>query len=267
MKSKEKFLSDVVAMEFGNSRVKILYNRYLKFYKYSPGWEKKIFNFFYHKVKRPVRVLYATVNLNNSSECLSHLKNLSDLYITNVKDLLLQQKKINFQNYTWIGTDRLLGLIGALEEFEAPIITIDCGTAITFNCLDENRNFIGGVIFPGVETQVSALTQKTYLLKEVKPLFKEVNKVLEFSTDKAIASGILNEIWGGIEFLIMKILKEAFSSVDVNVVFTGGGFEYLKSYFTQWNYPRKYYRKNLVLEGILSIAKSIRQYYFKFSDE
>lgn len=51
-----------------------------------------------------------------------------------------------------VGCDRLADIAGAISRYPLPLITIDLGTATTFNVLDENRRFLGGLILPGVGT-------------------------------------------------------------------------------------------------------------------
>lgn len=60
-----------------------------------------------------------------------------------------------------VGCDRLADIAGAISRYSLPFVTIDLGTATTFNVLDENRRFLGGLILPGVGTAHRALLGKT----------------------------------------------------------------------------------------------------------
>ena len=60
-----------------------------------------------------------------------------------------------------VGCDRLADIAGAISRYPLPLITIDLGTATTFNVLDENRRFLGGLILPGVGTAHRALLGRT----------------------------------------------------------------------------------------------------------
>ena len=51
-----------------------------------------------------------------------------------------------------VGKDRLVDAAYAAANFPLPVITVDLGTATTFNVVDENRVFRGGVICPGLST-------------------------------------------------------------------------------------------------------------------
>ncbi len=60
-----------------------------------------------------------------------------------------------------MGCDRLADIARAISRYPLPLITIDLGTATTFNVLDENRRFLGGLILPGVGTAHRALLGRT----------------------------------------------------------------------------------------------------------
>lgn len=56
-----------------------------------------------------------------------------------------------------MGKDRLVDAAYAAAKFPLPVITVDLGTATTFNVVDEDRVFRGGVICPGLSTGLRAL--------------------------------------------------------------------------------------------------------------
>ncbi len=266
MNSKDKFLDQTLAIDFGNSRAKILYRNVFKSFRYNQNFLAEFEKFFFSKIKTPLRVLFSSVNIEQSNSIIDFLKSQPNVYIYNIKDLIFKQKKLNLYNYHWIGTDRILGIIGAMEEFAPPLITVDFGTAVTINCVDEERNFVGGLIFPGPETQLKSLQANTSLLKVNKLINEDFDDFLEISTERAISSGIQNSIWGGLLYILDEIRRKRFGEETIPIVFTGGGFEYFKTKYQNWNYERKYYRKNLVLSGIISIAKSEKQFLIDFGD-
>ncbi|MCX7909159.1 MAG: type III pantothenate kinase [Ignavibacteria bacterium] len=266
MTSKAKFLEQILAIDFGNSRAKFLYRNMYKSFRYSSDIENEFKKFFFQKIKTPLQVLFSSVNIEQSKAIIEFLASQPNVYVYNIRDLINKQKKVNIFNYHWIGTDRILGLIGALEEFAPPIVTIDIGTAITINCVDEQQNFIGGLILPGPETQLKSLQENTSLLKQTKFANVKSLGILEVSTENAISAGIINSIWGGITYIVNEILCYYFPGREIPIVFTGGGFNYLKNKFRTWNYEKKYYRKNLVLSGIVTLASSEKQYLIDFNE-
>jgi pantothenate kinase type III len=267
MNSSKSFLEQTLAIDFGNSRMKILCGKDFKAIRYNKNYLENFKKYFYQKVQKPVRILYSSVNERNSNEVINFLVSQPDVYIYNIKDLISKQRKVNINNYFWVGTDRILGLISAAEEFGAPVLTVDFGTAVTINCIDENRNLLGGVIFPGIELQLKSLQENTFFLKNVQLKKEPSEKVIEINTEMAISSGIINSVWGGVAYIIDTIKREVFEGRNIPVIFTGGGFEYIRPKFEQWEYEKKYFRKNLVLEGILVLARSIKQYLIGFESK
>lgn len=267
MKSNEKLFEQTLAIDFGNSRAKLVYKNIYKTFRYTQRFLEEFKNFFNSKVKPPIRVLYSNVNSEQANKIVDFLTTNKNVYVYDIRELILKQKRVNIFNYHWIGTDRILGLIGALEEFSAPIITVDIGTAITVNTVDSNRNFLGGLIFPGPETQLKSLSQNTSFLKVPKIVADMNLSVLEISTENAVSAGILNSIWGGLLYILNQIEIKVFGGNQPPIIFTGGGFRYFNSMFQQWEYQNKFYRKNLVLSGILSLAKFEKQYFIDFGDD
>lgn len=66
-----------------------------------------------------------------------------------------------------VGKDRLVDAAYAAAKFPLPVITVDLGTATTFNVVDENRVFRGGVICPGLSTGLRALGERCAQLPQV----------------------------------------------------------------------------------------------------
>jgi type III pantothenate kinase len=66
-----------------------------------------------------------------------------------------------------LGNDRIVDAAYAAAHFPLPVITVDLGTATTFNVVDENRVFRGGVICSGLATGLNALEQRCAQLPQV----------------------------------------------------------------------------------------------------
>ena len=60
-----------------------------------------------------------------------------------------------------LGSDRWAALVAARQETQLPICVIGCGTAVTVDAMNANGEFVGGVIFPGLEILRQSLRQGT----------------------------------------------------------------------------------------------------------
>lgn len=71
------------------------------------------------------------------------------------------------QNPREVGDDRLVNAIAAQESYGGPLIIIDFGTATTFDVVDKDGNYAGGVISPGINLSMEALHMAAALLPTI----------------------------------------------------------------------------------------------------
>ncbi|MCF0224640.1 MAG: type III pantothenate kinase [Fibrobacter sp.] len=126
--------------------------------------------------------------------------------------------KINYQNPSMAGADRLCNVLAMREEGYENAIIVDMGTATTFDVL-QNGAFAGGVIIPGINASLDALTEKAARLLPVTIEWPE--SVIADNTDDAIRAGLLFGFLAQLEVLIKKIKKEM-DCENVPVFATGG---------------------------------------------
>lgn len=88
-----------------------------------------------------------------------------------------------------VGQDRLVNAVAALHLYGGPAIVVDFGTAITIDLVSERREYLGGVIVPGVEIALEALVLKAALLPKIK--LAAPRKLLGRDTVHSMRSGIL----------------------------------------------------------------------------
>src|SRR5437764_1406644 len=74
---------------------------------------------------------------------------------------------INLDNPLELGADRLVNAVAAYARFGGACAVADFGTAITFDVVSENGEYLGGVIGPGVEISMSALAERTAKLPPI----------------------------------------------------------------------------------------------------
>ncbi|MDP8230955.1 MAG: type III pantothenate kinase [Candidatus Gorgyraea atricola] len=73
-----------------------------------------------------------------------------------------------YKNPRQVGQDRLVNARAAYELYGGSCIIVDFGTAITIDVVNDRKEYLGGVIMPGVEISLEALSNKAVLLPKVK---------------------------------------------------------------------------------------------------
>jgi len=118
-----------------------------------------------------------------------------------------------------IGPDRLANAVAAKFHFGAPAVVVDFGTAVTFDVVDANGNYIGGIIAPGLAAMTEYLHEKTALLPKIQ--IREVNAVVGKNTEQAMLIGAVHGYRGLVRELIRE-LKRELRAKKLPVVATGG---------------------------------------------
>jgi type III pantothenate kinase len=130
---------------------------------------------------------------------------------------------LNYENTARFGPDRLANLIYGHEICKGQnLIIIDAGTAVTIDYLKAGREFLGGVILPGVSTQLLSLHEHTAEL----PLADPGEFGHEFpglSTKACILNGVRIGVAGAISFLVEKY-RHYFNEPSI-VLCTGGSWK------------------------------------------
>src|SRR5947208_4727076 len=105
-----------------------------------------------------------------------------------------------------IGADRLANAAGVAALYGCPAIVVDFGTAVTFDIVSARRNYIGGVIAPGLESMTSFLYQRTALLPKLS--LKEPRSTVGRSTIDAMRSGAVICYLGLVRVIIASIKSD-----------------------------------------------------------
>ncbi len=117
-----------------------------------------------------------------------------------------------------VGSDLIVDAVAAIKEYGAPAIIIDIGTATTFSVVDKNKNYIGGVIMPGVGISVDSLVQRTAQLPKIS--LTAPSKVIGKNTIDCMKSGVIIGNAVCFDGMIDKIEDEL--GYKTNVIATGG---------------------------------------------
>ncbi len=238
----------ISAIDIGNSNIKAIIESKKISCDYSIDWINKISVFFENNLSKNSIIGVSSVQPERFNQLFDKLK---DSYkIITADELLKNQNFIDFNEIKGIGNDRLLGLIGGLTKFSPPFITIDCGTAITINVLDEKKKCLGGVILAGIQTQLEALSIKTAQLNKI-DLFLE-NNIIGKNTESALRNGIIKGVVGSILYIIENIIKQYNFNKNINLILTGGTSKIILPLLEK-SHLKILFEENLVLNGILSL--------------
>ena len=125
---------------------------------------------------------------------------------------------VRYENPREVGADRIVNAVGAFELFGGPVISVDFGTATTFDCVSKDGEYLGGVIFPGIHTSMEALFSRTSLLHRVE--VARPKSVIGKTTTAALQSGLLYGFAGVVDSMVERIRGELGESA--RVIATGG---------------------------------------------
>lgn len=128
--------------------------------------------------------------------------------------------KIVIDNPAEVGDDRIVNSVAAFDKFACPLIIVDFGTAITFDCVSGKGEYKGGIIAPGISISLDALSSRTAKLPRV-DISISPTKAIATNTVDAIKSGILFGYGGLVEELVRRIKLEMAPEVP-KVIATGG---------------------------------------------
>lgn len=116
-----------------------------------------------------------------------------------------------------LGADRLCDAVAAYETYGGPCIVLDFGTALTWEVISREGEYLGGAISPGPGVTAEALSSKTAKLPQVAMAPPE--RVIGKGTVDSIQSGLFYGYLGAVEGVTRRILDELGSAT---VVATGG---------------------------------------------
>jgi len=201
----------ILFADFGNSNAKFM----------SPEGDFKRFAYNDEELRTffgqdKIKLVYSSVN-PSAVTGIGTYKNIETL---DASVFIANLEIINYDDIEGIGADRIFGLLGAMSQSFPPLITIDCGTAITVNVLNSQREVVGGIIMPGYKLQEFALKSGTEGLKRIS--ISEPKELIGKNTNAAISSGIYYGIAAAVNSLIEKIKSDIFKGEKVNIFLTGG---------------------------------------------
>ncbi|TFH02378.1 MAG: type III pantothenate kinase [Calditrichales bacterium] len=154
---------------------------------------------------------------------------------------------ILYQDPYAVGADRICNAVAGKRKYGTPLIVLDFGTATTFDCINNNGDYLGGVICPGIESAASILHQKAAKLPKIEMVFP--SRVIGRNTGESMQSGIMFGSIELIEGMIRRIKKELGGKPKVIAT---GGLAYMIAKRTK---SIDLVDENLNLEGIYQIYR------------
>ncbi|MBZ5203127.1 type III pantothenate kinase [Planomicrobium chinense] len=125
---------------------------------------------------------------------------------------------IKYDNPREVGADRIVNAVAAIEEYGAPLIIVDFGTATTYCYINEHRQYMGGAIAPGINISTEALYSRASKLPRIE--IARPASVVGKNTVSAMQSGIVYGYVGQAEGIVARMKAE--SKQQPKVIATGG---------------------------------------------
>ena len=125
---------------------------------------------------------------------------------------------IRYDNPREIGADRLVNAVAAYEKVHGACIVVDFGTAITYDPVSADGEYLGGIITPGIEISMEALTARAAALPRID--IAPPRSLIGKSTIDAIRSGIVYGFAGQVDAIVRRLRGEL--GEDTETIATGG---------------------------------------------
>ena len=222
----------LLAIDIGNTRIKVAVfegNTLLEQFNFNSVNLQNELHFILNKYKKASELVVASVS-NISKDAFSEFESQVNI------NFISSNFPFSFNNIystpNTLGIDRMVLANGAVLKFpKQNRLVIDVGTCITYDFIDENDNYLGGAISPGIRLRFESLHNYTAKL----PLLKlevlsdensEIEKIpfIGNSTSEAINSGVINGVINEIEGFISQY--EAVYPKFI-IILTGGDTEFL----------------------------------------
>lgn len=154
---------------------------------------------------------------------------------------------IKVDNPDEVGADRLANALAGRAQYSGPMVIADFGTATTFDVVDKDGAYLGGVIAPGINLSIEALHHAAARLPRIG--IGRPQAVIGRSTVPAMQSGIYWGYVGLIEGIVSRIKAEY--GGPMKVIATGG----LAPLFAEGTLVLEHIEPELTLEGLRLLAE------------
>ena len=152
---------------------------------------------------------------------------------------------ILMDNPAQLGSDLVAGAVAGINEYPLPLIILGMGTATTICVIDEKKNYIGGMILPGVMVSLNSLTAHAAQLQGIS--LEPPRQMIGKNTIDCMKSGIINGNAAVVDGMIDRIEEEI--GKKATAVATGGLAKAIVPYCRR----KVILDDNLLLKGLLII--------------
>lgn len=196
----------------------------------------------------PSKAVICTVNPPFSRQ-LEHILNKAHIPVFYVDYANIPLKNM-YHPPSGVGSDRLVTSYAVYKRFNSDVIIIDMGSAITFEVVTRNGEYLGGLIFPGIELLRKSLNDHTAFLPLVEVKKGEYPAIAD-NTVEAVAGGIFK----GVNVVIKSIVEDIQNSfeMDFTVCVTGGGAEIFRDSFP----PEWEIAPDIIIDGLMLLEKEL----------
>jgi type III pantothenate kinase len=125
---------------------------------------------------------------------------------------------IRMDNPREVGADRLVNAVAAFAHFGGACVIVDFGTAITYDIVAAAGEYVGGIIAPGVEISMEALTSRAAAIPRID--LTPPRALIGKSTVEAIRSGVIYGFASQVDGMLARLRGELGESIDA--IATGG---------------------------------------------
>jgi type III pantothenate kinase len=113
---------------------------------------------------------------------------------------------IRVDNPRELGADRLVNSVAAYKEIGDACVVVDFGTAITYDAISAEGEYLGGIISPGIEISIEALTSRAARLPKVDIVAPP--SLIGKTTEANIQSGIVYGFAGQVDGIVTRLRNE-----------------------------------------------------------
>lgn len=150
---------------------------------------------------------------------------------------------IMVDNPAQVGSDLVANAVAGIAKYEAPMLIVDMGTATTISVINEKKQYIGGMIIPGIKVASASLSNEAAQLPKVG--IGKSKRVIGTNTVDCMKSGLIYGTASMIDGVIGRIEKE-FGKTISTIVATGENIKHILPYCER----RMCLDETLLLDGL-----------------